>query len=521
MKKLLFLSLLSVLALFSRAQIIVEHPEFGIGTDAVFITKIVLTDYETALTFKVNLEPGRTFGISEKSYIQIVNQPDTLFLIRKEAPEPVNGWITMPDGDLSYTLYFPPIHPKTEKIDFGEVSSQPWMIYDIVINKPPYSSVLPEELSGNWFSSETGKWEYSFFEKKAIADEMVWKYVSVKKQDQLWKITLKANDTEKIIFAKSGKNICQVGENPETLKLYSAEFTGIKTQDTKGFSTPAVHPGEVTYSGYFKNFTNRLGTNTGLITVMNEITRETEKHVITIRNDGFFSVTFPLDFPQTVQVGLPKLGALVFFEPGKNLFHLVNSGIPNQRSLYMGENAALNYDWEKIPAMETYSPTFYEAVAKMSFSEYAGFIQTKKEKAGEELAAQKNISEKARKVGEMNIQFQFADALLRFNQNKRMGNYYINRNIKPEEQIVFKEEKVSIDELKGFLTRTPLNDETALICNRYASLISSLRTTDFELGNLAHYHKMLEIKDDLLKIGTALSAEETEMFEFVRLNFVE
>jgi hypothetical protein len=168
MKKLLFLSLLSFLALFSSAQKIVEHPEFGIGTDAVFITNIVLTDSETALTFKVNLEPGRTFGISEKSYIQIVNQPDTLFLIRKEAPEPVNGWITMPDGDLSYTLYFPPIHPKTEKIDFGEVSSQPWMIYDIVINKPPYSSVLPEELSGNWFSTETGKWEYSFFEKRQL-----------------------------------------------------------------------------------------------------------------------------------------------------------------------------------------------------------------------------------------------------------------------------------------------------------------------------------------------------------------
>jgi hypothetical protein len=106
----------------------------------------VLTDTETALTFKLNLEPGRTFGIAKKSYIQIVGRSDSLFMIRKDAPEPVNGWITMPEGDLSYTLYFPPIDPKTEKIDFGEPTAQPWMIYDIVINKPPYSSVLPEEL---------------------------------------------------------------------------------------------------------------------------------------------------------------------------------------------------------------------------------------------------------------------------------------------------------------------------------------------------------------------------------------
>jgi hypothetical protein len=48
---------------------------------------------------------------------------------------------------------------------------------------------------------------------KAIADEQVWEYASVKKQEQLWKITLKANDKEKILFAKSGNKSCQVGEN--------------------------------------------------------------------------------------------------------------------------------------------------------------------------------------------------------------------------------------------------------------------------------------------------------------------
>lgn len=521
MKKLMFFSFLSFLAIVANAQKIIENPDFGIGTDAVFITKIVLTETETALTFKLNLEPGRTFGIANKSYIQVVGQPDSLFLIRKDAPEPVNGWITVPEGDLSYTLYFPPIDPKTEKIDFGEVSSQPWMIYDIVINKPLYSSVLPEELSGNWFSAETGKWEYSFFEKKAIADEQLWDYASVKKQEQLWKIILKANNKEKILFAKSNNKSCQVGENPESLKAYSTEFKGIKIHDSEEFSTPVINPGEVTYSGYFRNFTKRLGTSTGIISVMNAISRETEKHVITIRDDGFFSVTFPLDLPQIVQVGLSKLTVHLFLEPGKNLFHLANSGIPGQRSLYMGESAVLNYDWEKLPALETFSPAFYEAVAKMSFSEYAGFIQSKNEKADIELAALQNLSEKARIVGEMNIKFQFADALLRFNQNKRMGNYFMNRNLKQDEQIAFAEEKVNAAELKEWIKNTPVNHETALLCNRYGQLLNAIRLTDFELGNLAYYHKMMEVKENLVKNGQTLSAEETEMFEFIRLNFVE
>jgi thiol-disulfide isomerase/thioredoxin len=220
-------------------------------------------------------------------------------------------------------------------------------------------------------------------------------------------------------------------------------------------------------------------------------------------------------------VGLPKLTVHLFLEPGKNLFHLANSGIPEQRSLFMGESAVLNYNWEKLPALETFSPAFYEAVAKMSFSEYAGFIQSKKEKADVELAALQNLSEKARVVGEMNIKFQFADALLRFNQNRRMGNYYMNRNLKQEDQIAFAEEKVNTAELKEWIKNTPVNHETALLCNRYGQLLNAIRLTDFGLGNLAYYHQMQKIKNYLVKEGIKLTAEETEMFEFIRLNFVE
>lgn len=521
MKNLVFISFLTFLGIVTSAQKVIENPEFGMGTDAVTITKIVLTENETALTFKLNLQPGITFGIANKSYIQIVGQADSLFMTRKEAPEPVDGWITMPEGGLSYTLYFPPVDPKTEKIDFGEPTSQPWMIYDIVINKPPYSSVLPEEFAGHWFSSETGKWEFSFFEKKAIANELVWDYVSVKKQDQLWKIILKSGEKEKKLYAKSDQGKYYFGLNPESLKPYSAKFTGIKIQDNKEFSTPVINPGEVTYSGYIKNFPTRLGTNTGLITVRDNISRDTKKHVINVRADGYFTVTFPLNQPQFVLVSLPKINAQLFFEPGKNLFHLSNSGISGQTSLFMGESDQLNFDLKNLPALETNSLKFFETIREMDFRKYAEFIQSEKIKILNTLQAQNNLSEKARTIGEMNIRFQFAEALLRFTQNKKLANFYMNRNLKPEEQIVFVEEKIDRNELKELLKDIPVNSETALIGIYYESLMSALRFTNFELGWAVYYHKMQEIKNNLVKNGDALSAEESEMFEFVRLNFVE
>lgn len=521
MKKFFALCLFLSFASFVVAQKVIENPDFGIGTDAVSITKIELSETETALTFQINLEPGRTFGIAGKSFIQIVGEPDTLFMIRKNAPEPVNGWITVPEEGLSYTLYFPAIDLKTEKIDFGEPTSQPWMIYDIVINQPPFSSILPEVFSGNWFSSQSGKWEFSFFENTAIAGNQVWEYVSVKNLDGMWKIVLKANEKEKTIYAKSNQNNCLFGEDPESMTSYSSEFTGIKTPGKDDFQMPVINPGEVTYSGYIRNFTTRLGINTGLLTVMNPLTREMNKYVLTISENGYFTVQFPLALPQKIQVSLPKQSTQLFMVPGENLFHLSNSGIPEQSSLFMGEGAELNYDLEKLPRLGFNSPEILESFLKMNFKEYVGFVKNEKEKALSALENQKSLSVKARNLGLMNIQFQYADALLRFNQNKRLGTFYKNRTLKENEQVTFEEEKLSFEDFKKLLKNTPVNNEKALICSSYKTLLSSLKFTDVELGQNVYYLKMQNLKNKMLNEGLKLTAKEVEMFDFIKLYFVE
>lgn len=521
MKKIIAFYLLISMASFVVAQKVIENPEYGIGTNAITITKIEITDEATALTFKINLEPGRTFGIAGKSYIQIVGEPDTLFMIRKNAPEPVNGWITVPEGGLSYTLYFLPIDLKTEKIDFGEPTSQPWMIYDIVINKPPFSSILPEEFSGHWFSSKSGNWEFSFFEKTAIAGNQVWEYVSVKNQNQVWKIVLKSNEKVKTIYAKSNQNNCLFVENTDSMILYSSEFTGTKIPDKENFESPVINPGEVNYSGYIRNFTTRLGINTGLVSVMNPLTREMNKYVLTIRDDGYFSVEFPLALPQTIQVSLPKHSTQLFLVPGQNLFHLSNSGIPEQPSLFMGECAELNYNLENLPKLSLNTPEILQSFIKMDFKEYVDFVKKEKEKALSTLDNQQNISVKARDLALMNIQFQYADALLRFNQNKRMGAFYINRTLKEDEQVPFEEETMNFEDLRKLLNTTSLNNEKALISNSYNNLLSALKFTDIELGQNAYYIKMQNLKNKLLKEGLELTAEEAEMFDFIKLYFVE
>jgi thiol-disulfide isomerase/thioredoxin len=71
------------------------------------------------------------------------------------------------------------------------------------------------------------------------------------------------------------------------------------------------------------------------------------------------------------------------------------------------------------------------------------------------------------------------------------------------------------------LEKTPVNSELALACNQYGNLIGSLRFIDIELGNAAYYYNMQTIKNNLVKEGAKLTAEEKEMFEFIKLNFVD
>ncbi len=529
MKAIFLTFLFGALALLSRSQKIVENPEFGISNESnVRITRIEITPTETVLSFHLSHPPGSRFGIAEKSFIRVVGRPDTLFMTKKDAPEPdAAGWIMIPEGGISYKLYFPPIDPETACIDFGEPSttSRPWRIYDLEINEPPHWSVIPKTLLGHWFSPEDGQWAFSFLDSLAVFDSQTWNYGMVTSEEKEWKIQLQNGTDQVSLYCQpDAGEYCLMRMKDSTPRRYSKDFENTASiHDEEGFTAPLIDPGKVIYRGVIRGFSPRLGVNTGLIRFMNRLNNQQESYVIPIQQDGSFSVEFPLDFPQEISVGLPSGGERLFFEPGKTLFHLANTGDENRPSLFMGESAAMNYSLKATSTVATSQQTFLEKIPGMDDQEYIDYVlETRKEEIQklEAIGREQAVGDKVMQIRRMDVDFRAARNALTFTQNARMANFYRTRRENVENPDPFVPPVLNAGLLQK-LNDVPVNADLAFCSNEYFSLLQSLKYVDLKHPQGSYYHRLNALADELKAKGAKLSGEENDMLEFVRLNLLE
>lgn len=347
MKAIPFIIVFFLLPLFSHEQTILKYPNIGYSnTESIVISQIEINKTETILSFETNMPEGSRFGISSKSYIKVVGSQDPLFLVKKKAPSPVNGWITIPKEGIKYKLYFPPIDPSTIKIDFGEIHSGAWFIYDVEINPEPLESEVPNELAGHWFSVDSGKWAFSFLNSSAIFRNKTWYYVSAQKRTDDYEIILADNGGQLKVFYKQKDNdqILVSFENDKEFMPYSKDARLlVKTLDTKTEWVNSRDSDVFIYSGMIKGFRPEFGNNgfietgNGAKGVRYSFGEERNFKVFKIDERGRFSVSIKTDKPQEALVRLPLRNEKIFLIPGKNLFHLVNTGIKEFPSLFMDE----------------------------------------------------------------------------------------------------------------------------------------------------------------------------------------
>jgi len=526
MKKEFFTIFLFCLAIFVSGQKVIENPKYGLRNEPkVNITRVEITDTATVLTFHLTQPGGTKIGIGAKSYIQVVGNSDTLFMTRKEAPEPdATGWFTVLADGLTYKLFFPPIDPKTSKIDFGEPNAGAWKIYDIEISEQKYNSIIPKDFAGNWFSDDNGNWTYSFFEKTAIFDNKTWEYVSVEKEIDFYRIKLKSGKEEKIIYGKPvNETNCMIGDTPASTKKFSREMVRSNNLVTEKFDESVFNQGTVIYKGFFKGFTKRLGTNSGTIRFSNRLTSKQETYLIKIDDTGSFEVEFPLDFPQELTVSLPLTSERVFFEPGKTLFHLLNTGDAENPSLFMGESADLNTGLLATGKIKTGQTQLTEGIAEMTEDEYLNYIKTVAEnerKALTQIQKERNLDEKTMQIRNLDIDFRMAQNAFQFNQNRRINWFVSNQKLKENDRLPFVPVQSDISNL-NFLKNTPVNDKTALLSSEYFNLLSAIRFTDFARLQGSYFYILGLFRKQLETTGIKLSGEESDMFDFIKINLDE
>jgi thiol-disulfide isomerase/thioredoxin len=526
MKNLLFVLLFMGFVGAVSAQTIIENPKYGIApTKHLRLTKIELTQEATILSFTVKIPMGSSIGVHQKSYIQPVGDTTKLYVIKAEGVD-MTKMINWEEGKdkISYRLFFPRLDPKVSKIDFGEPIENAWQIFDIVVREKAIHSVIPNQLLGNWFSPENGHWAFSFFDSLVVYNNNVWQYESVKPINDLLEIKLSKNGLETQIFVKSGgQSICQLGLSENDLKRFTKDVSILKNfkyKDSKGFETPVLQPGQVIYSGFIHGFTKRLGTKTGLINFYDQLTNLQKSYVVKIDDDGYFHVEFPLDFPQNISVKLPSGTESVFFEPGKDLFQLINSWIPEYPSLFSRESAEVNFGIRETETINPNLSSITDGIIEMNQAEYIDHVLAiKKEKQDilNKFKTDQSICAKVFQIQNLNIEYWAARNIITFNQNLRMANFYANRTLKVEEQKPFIPREIDINLLKN-IKDTPINNGCAFISSEYFLLLQALKYIDLARPQGSFFYLLPTLATQLEKEKVEFTEEEKAMLAFVKTN---
>jgi thiol-disulfide isomerase/thioredoxin len=524
MKKIL-LAIVVLFAVFAvSAQTVIKNPITGMtNAGALRITQIEINSNETVLSFFV--EPWmNSFGIAKRSFILIQGKSDSLFMTKQDAPSPgSNGYIAVPPEGMAYKLYFPPIDPNIARIDFGESISSGWYIYDIEIGKQPVRSVVPKELLGNWFADDSKLWEFGFYDSVAVSGMKGWAYKSATEKDGLYTIRLVSDGEERNVFVKKGEgNECWLGTKPDNLKKYSSQFPGTAVMDFSAYkeiNSGNIAPDKAIYSGYINKFTTRLGRNTGTIQMFDNITGTTKMFVAKIDRYGLFTVEIPMAYPHEVSIDFPGRRDQVFLEPGKRLFHFINSTQLPAMNLFMGENAGLNNGLLVVRKLEFNEMKFISSILNMTVSDYLQYVREDKARKLlqlEELTRLNNVDKKAYEICKMNIEFRAAINALQSNTYLRLAVLYENQKRNEKDKLPYPIIKLNADDL-SFLKGTPVNDPKAISCSEYPALISALKNLDLNNENGATFNLYTNLETALLEKGIPLTPEEKEMLTYIRM----
>ena len=151
--------LLSFLFMFHTnfSQHLIDQPKFGFSSLPGEITKVELLDTTTVLHFIVNYRPGNWISIPKETFIQDIRSDEKLFVTKAEGiPLMEKYWMPESGTVNSYKLFFPMLDKTSaSKIDFGEANERGnWYVYDIELGKQEYTSMIPEELIGDWLQTD-------------------------------------------------------------------------------------------------------------------------------------------------------------------------------------------------------------------------------------------------------------------------------------------------------------------------------------------------------------------------------
>ncbi len=465
----------------------IDNPPFKARSGSIInITRIERTPESTRIYVHAIFRPHWWISLDGDDYL-VDAATGKKYMFKSAEGIEIKKQVYMPDsGEKDFVLIFEPLPKETETIHFmSSGESTEWNTYDISLT-PQKGKKIPllAAIKGNWFKTDNpGRWEYGIYDSITIMNNRIYTNESVRKKGKRIEITVKDKqngDISTLLITPQKNGNCAIKTDRANELLYTRQKGVISTIEPDNGFQQFFHKDTTYLQGYIDGYDPRLGFETGLIYLSNEITREDYPTVLQIAKDGSFTCKFVINHPLEQSLTLNNNWIPFYIEPGQTLTMYIDweelmarsrardYNFPINNTAYMGPSALLSYilsDFSKLinygygdlsKSQKTLTPNQYKEHMKPIIAQW--------QHVADSVCQIYQPSPKAICLIKNKVKLQTGNAFLDFEMSR---DYYAQQDT--ANQVL----KIKADDsFYDFLKEMPLDDKTVLADERADNFIN-------------------------------------------------
>ena len=358
MMKTFLCSLLLLLSVSLSAQTI-DHPTFKARTGSIRnVTRIERTPEFTKVYIHAVFRPKWWISEGKNKFLEDTATGKRYKLTGTEGIE-IGKKTFMPEsGEKDYVLIFEPLPARTTCIHLIDPDNKEDHTYDISLVPMEKKDLPPlKQVEGNWFADDAqGRWTYGVYDSVLIMDNRLYTPVECRKKGKRILLTAKEREdgtlrTLQLTPRKDGSCLIAV-EGEKAARYVRTRPTLSVVEPDNGFDRDFFRQDSVCLQGYLRGYDTRLGFDSGILFLSDEITRKDYPTVVPIRPDGTFQCRFLLQHPVCQSLIINHMYIPFYAEPGQTV------------TLYL--------DWEDILARNRARDLSYPLVHTAYMEEHFG-----------------------------------------------------------------------------------------------------------------------------------------------------
>lgn len=514
----------------------IDNPPFKARSGSIInITRIERTPESTRIYVHAIFRPHWWISLDGEDYLVDVATGKKYMFKSAEGIE-IKKEVYMPDsGEKDFVLIFEPLPKETETIHFmSSGESTEWNTYDISLTPQKGKKIPPlAAIKGNWFKTDnSGRWEYGIYDSITIMNNRIYTNESIRKKGKRIEITVKDKqngDISTLLITPQKNGNCAIKTDRADELLYTRQKGAISTIEPDNGFQQFFHKDTAYLQGYIDGYDPRLGFETGLIYLSNEITRKDYPTVLQIAKDGSFTCKFVINHPLEQSLTLNNNWIPFYIEPGQTLTMYIDweelmarsrardYNFPMNNTAYMGPSAPLSYilsDFSKLIAygygdlsksQKTLTPNQYKEHMKPIIAQW--------QHVADSVCQIYQPSPKAICLIKNKVKLQTGNAYLDFEMSR---DYYAQQDT--ANQVL----KIKADDsFYDFLKEMPLDDKTVLaderadiFINRFEYMTPLRKAYSDEVDNLVDIsftYPQKPLLSFLKEKGVKLNAEQEEL----------